>query len=168
MFSIGDAIIYGTHGVCIISDVAEMKFVGDKMEYYVLCPVHDANSKIYAPTHNEAVNAKMRKVLTREEVDGLIEELSDSETGWISNDDVRRDFCEEVIRSGDRAELMKLIEMLYLKQKDPRSKKKHFHVADEKALREAESLLHDEFSYVLGISQSEVPGYIMSRLKKAE
>ena len=63
---------------------------------------------------------------------------------------------------------MKLIEMLSLKQKDLRSKKKHFHVADEKTLREAESLLHDEFSYVLGISQSEVPGYIMSRLKKAE
>lgn len=168
MFQAGDAIIYGTHGVCVISEIAELKLVGDKREYYVLSPVRDSNSKIYAPTDNEAVSAKMRKVLTRDEIMSLILNVSDDETKWISDDSERRDFCESVIKSGDRSELMKLIEMLYLKQKSLQSNKKHFHMADEKALREAQELLHDEFAYVLGIKPEEVPGYIRQQLKKAE
>ncbi len=168
MFQIGDAIIYGTHGVCVLSDIAELKLVDNKREYYVLCPVHDTNSKIYAPTDNETVNAKMRKVVTREEIDSLIANISDNDTKWISDESDRRDFCDSVLKSGDRAELMKLIEMLYLKQKSLQSNKKHFHLADEKALKEAQDLLHDEFAYVLGIEPSEVPSYIRKQLKKAE
>lgn len=168
MFQIGDAIIYGTHGVCVLSDIAQLKLVGDKREYYVLCPVHDANSKIYAPTDNEAVSAKMRKVLTHEEIDQLIKSVSGDNTEWINDEGDRRDFCDSVIKSGDRAELMKLIEMLYLKQKSLQSSKKHFHIADEKALKEAQELLHDEFAYVLGIQPNDVPGYIREQLKMAE
>ncbi len=44
--------------------------------------------------------------------------------------------------------------------------KKHFHISDEKYLREAERLLHDEFSYTLNISNEEVPAYILKRIKK--
>lgn len=168
MFQIGDAVIYGTHGVCVLSDISEMKLVDDKREYYVLCPVHDTNSKIYAPTDSEAVNTKMRKVVTRDEIDELIKNVSNNDTQWINNESDRRDFCDSVLKSGDRLELMKLIEMLYLKQKSLLSNKKHFHIADEKALKEAQNLLHDEFGYVLGIEPNEVPTYIKERLKKAE
>lgn len=168
MFQAGDAIIYGTHGVCVISEIAELKLVGEKREYYVLSPVRDSNSKIYAPTDNDTVCAKMRRVLTSDEISQLISNASNNTAKWISDDTERRDFCDSVIKSGDRAELMKLIEMLYLKQKSLQSNKKHFHMADEKALREAQELLHDEFAYVLGISPDEVPGYIRQKLKKAE
>lgn len=168
MFQAGDAIIYGTHGVCVISEIAQLKLVGDKREYYVLAPVHDENSKIYAPTDNDAVNARMRKVLSREQLDELISSVSREDSQWISDDSQRREFCDAVIKGGDRAELMKLIEMLYLRQKSLKNNKKHFHIADEKALKEAQGLLHDEFAYVLGITPEEVPDYIKSHLKKAE
>ncbi len=168
MFQTGDAIIYGTHGVCVISEISELKLVGDKREYYVLSPIRDENSKIYAPTDNETVSAKMRKVLTKEELDTLILSVSDKNSEWINDDGERREFCDTVIKSGDRAELMCLVEMLYSKQKSLLSGKKHFHLADEKALKEATALLHDEFSYVLGITPDEVPEYIKEKLKKAE
>lgn len=168
MFQAGDAIIYGTHGVCLISEIAQLKLVGDKREYYVLSPVRDENSKIYAPTDSDAVRAKMRNVLSREQLDELILSASNENSVWIKDDGERREFCDTVIKNGDRAQLMNLIEMLYLKQKSLKSDKKHFHLADEKALKEAQSLLHDEFAYVLGIQPDEVPGYIRERLKKAE
>lgn len=168
MFRIGDAIIYGTHGVCVITDISELKLVGDKREYFVLSPVNDPNSKIYAPTDSQAVSTKMRRLLTRDEINELIVGVSGNKTEWIKDDGTRRDFCDSVLKSGDRAQLMKLIEMLYLRQESLKSDKKHFHIADEKALKEAQDMLHDEFAYVLGISPERVPEYIRERIKKAE
>lgn len=168
MFRIGDAIIYGAHGVCVIADIARMKLVGDRREYFVLSPIKDANSKIYAPTDSEAVKAKMKRLLTRGEIDGLIDKVSSDKTEWISDEGARRVFCDAALKSGDRAQLMKLIEMLYLKRKSLESDKKHFHVADEKALKEAQNILHEEFSYVLGIPAQNVPEYIGERIGKAE
>ena len=44
---------------------------------------------------------------------------------------------------------------------------KKLHIADERMLREAEKMICDEFAYVLGISQEEVPAYITSGLENA-
>lgn len=71
-----------------------------------------------------------------------------------------------MLKSGDRAELMRLIEMLYLRREGLKSTKKHFHISDEKFLREAERLLHDEFSYTLNITKEDVPSYILNRIKE--
>ena len=168
VFNIGDAIIYGTHGVCVIGDIAQMKLVGDRREYFVLSPIKDPNSKIYAPTDSEALKAKMRRLLTKDEINGLIDGVSSKKTEWINDEGTRRDFCDAVLKSGDRAQLMKLIEMLYMRQKSLKNDKRHFHIADEKALKEAQDMLHDEFSYVLGIPADSVPQYIGDRIKKAE
>lgn len=166
MFQAGDAIVYGTHGVCVIDEISELKLVGEKREYYVLSPIRDKNSKIYAPTDNETVSAKMRKVITKAELDLLISGISSEDSEWINDDGERREYCDGVIKSGDRAQLMSLIGMLYSKQKTLRTSKKHFHLADEKALKQAQDLLHDEFAYVLGIPVDEVPMYIKERIKE--
>ena len=60
---------------------------------------------------------------------------------------------------------MQLINMLYVHQEDLKIQKKHFHISDERYLKEAERLLHNEFAYVLKISPDEVAQYILSRIK---
>lgn len=165
MFSVGDAVSYGTQGICKITEITNMAVGKVKKQYFVLVPLQDERSTVYVPTDNEKLLEKMRTVLSEKEINELIKEVSKQPLKWIENDIDRKEFCNEVIKSGDRHELMRLIEMLYNKREELKNSKKHFHILDERALREAEHLLHDEFSYVLNISKEDVPSYIFNMLK---
>ena len=67
MFNVGDFIIYGSNGVCKVTNVGPMKMSGipkDKM-YYTMVPCYIRDSEIFTPVDNERV--VMRKVMSREE-----------------------------------------------------------------------------------------------------
>ena len=166
MFSTGEHVIYGTHGVCKITEITSMPFGNENREYYVLSPINEPKSTIFVPVDNELLLSQMRPVLTKKEIDDLLESVVPGAVEWIVSDSERKAFCTSIIKSGDRMAMINMIEMLYNHQEEMKSQKKHFHVTDERFLRDAEKLLHDEFSFVLGISQSDVPDYISSRLVK--
>lgn len=64
----GDRVVYGIHGVCRVVDVESRVIDRKTMEYYVLEPAGQEDAKFYVPTRNPAAVAKMRKVLTKEEI----------------------------------------------------------------------------------------------------
>ena len=74
---------------------------------------------------------------------------------------------QQVLESGDRKRLAQLVRTLYLRQKHLIAKGRHLHSLDERFFKNAENLLFDEFSAVLGISQDEVFNFIETRLSKA-
>ncbi|MBO5106777.1 MAG: CarD family transcriptional regulator [Clostridia bacterium] len=166
MFSVGDTVSYGTNGICRIEELTEMTISKVKKQYFVLIPVQNGRATVYVPTDNEMLLKKMRAVLSVKEINKMIDMAAKNPIKWIEDDIVRKEHCSNIIKSGDRYELMRLIEMLYLKREELKNTKKHFHISDEKYLCEAERLLHDEFSYTLNISKEEVPDYILSRIKK--
>lgn len=165
MFSVGDTVSYGTQGICKIKEIAKMTIGKEEKEYFVLIPVRDQRATVYLPTDNEKLLHNMRTVLSANEIDKLIDKAAENIMDWIENDADRKEHCNNVIKSGDRYQLLRLIEMLYTKREELKFTKKHFHISDEKYLREAERLLHDEFAYALNISKDNVPDYILSRIK---
>ncbi len=165
MFSEGAIVVYGVQGICEFTGTTTMPVGKETRSYYVLSPVYDARSKIYVPTDNQALVDHIQPVLSKKEINQLIDSASANAPEWIENDIERRDYCSEIIKKGDRSELMQLISMLYLHQKSLKQTKKHFHLSDERFLREAERLINDEFSYVLGIKRGEVPDYICNRIE---
>jgi len=164
MFSAGEIIVYGLQGVCEISDITEMRIGEEMRSYYILRPVNDNKSTVYVPVDNEWLISQMREVLTRSEVDCIIDEVAGSKFKWIENDTERKTFCESVIKNGDRKELIRLVSMLYVHREELKNNKKRFQIADDKHLKEAEKQINDEFSYVLGISQEEVSAYIRNKI----
>ncbi len=164
MHSVGEVVVYGVQGVCRIHELCRRKFDRVEKEYFLLRPIFDTRSVIYVPTDKPELVDQMRPVLTREEVDDLITTLSGSAYDWLEDDDDRKDFCAEVIRSGDRGALMQLISMLYSRNEALKGQKKHFHIADERSLKRAEKLLHEEFAYVLDLTPDEIPAYISARI----
>ena len=166
MFSVGDTVVYGTQGVCRIKEISMLKFGKTKAEYYILTPVSDERSVVYVPTANEKLVSKMRELISREELDELIATAAENELEWISDDTGRKNYCDEVVKTGSRCELMQLVGMLYNRRELLKDCKKHFHNVDAQYLKAAERLLHDEFAYVLGISVDEVPEYISQRIAK--
>lgn len=166
MFSVGDTVVYGTQGVCRITEKTEKKFGSAKKEYFVLSPAADSGSTLYVPCDSEVLLAKMRRLISRSELDALIRDAAQGGTEWIQNDAQRREYCDAVLKSGDREKLLRLIVMLYRRREELKELKKHFHNSDAAYLKAAERLLHDEFAYVLGISADDVPEYIRSTLSQ--
>ena len=54
MYQIGDKVIYGMHGVCLVADLE--KRIVDKKEvtYLALEPAGQSGSRFLVPTHNAA------------------------------------------------------------------------------------------------------------------
>lgn len=166
-YSVGDTVVYGTQGVCSVKEISPLAFGGASKDYYVLCPIGDCRSKIYVPCDNESLTSQMRPLLTPDEIREIISASEKKKTEWIASDSERKEYCASIIKNGDRTELMSMVAMLYLRQEDLKNQKKHFHVSDERFLREGVRLLHEEFAFSLGISIAEVPSYIESVLEGA-
>ena len=74
MYRKGDKVVYGIHGVCVILDL-ELKNVGrEKFEYYVLEPLEQPGARYYIPTQKPAAVNKLNPILSRQELDALLQE----------------------------------------------------------------------------------------------
>lgn len=166
MFNIGDTVLYGATGVYKIDALTEKEIFGEKKAYYVLKPHSQEKSSVFVPADNENLLNKMRKILSKEEIFEIIDTVSKHDDMWVENEPARRELFSSIIHSGNRMQVMLLIRTLYNAQKKRRAEGKRLHLMDERFMTEAERLLYDEFSAVLGISQGEVVPFIISRLEK--
>ena len=160
MPEIGSYVIYGSNGICIVKDRRKDKLCGTKKEYYVLEPTDNAHAMIFVPTDNENLLSRMNNILSREEILCLIKNIGDDELIWIEDNKRRNEAFQLIIKKGERSELLKLIKCIYLKKKELLSENKKLWASDESILKTAEKTINAEFSLVLGIPSSEVPGFI--------
>ena len=156
MFCANDVIQYGGSGVCVIQEIATMRFGRTRERYYVLKPLHQNTSVIYVPVDNAQLVAKMRPILTPDEVEALIAQIPAVEPVWIDDINERKLRFEELLRSGDCVELIRLIKSLLLQRERRQADGKALHVSDENCIREAQRLLYDEFAGALGKTPKEL------------
>ena len=162
MLAVGQTVVYGTQGVCTVREISMLKLGKTKGEYYVLSPVDDPGSTVYVPTANEKLMSKLHPVLTGEEADALITEAMREPLEWIVSDAERKTVCDDIVKNGDRKQLMQLVGMLYRRREALKDQKKHFHNVDAQYLKTAERMLHGELAYALGIAADDVVDYIRS------
>lgn len=168
MYKVNEMVLYGNEGVCQIKDITKRSFKGKEVEYYVLKPVFVQGSTVYVPVDNPELNAKMKKILSAEEIIDLIHNMPNQQLPWIENDNLRKEKYREILKNGDRQELIQLIRTLYLHQQELKKAGKKFHATDEKILNEAEKILHHEFAYVLDIKLEEVVPFISKEINIEE
>lgn len=158
--------MYGNSGVCRIVDIRPEKFGEEKRVYYILKPDDNENSTIYCPVDCNKVN--IRRLLSIQEVRDLIKIMPDTQMEWIENDQQRKETFTEILRQGDRRELVKLIKTLYFHREAMAQAGRKFRASDERIMKEAEKVLHGELAHVLQISQDQVVPFIMGELENAE
>lgn len=161
-FKIDDTVMYGNCDICKIEDIRNEKFSNQEQLYYVLKPVYDERSTIYCPVESEQI--KLRRLLTRDEVNELIASMPDTETEWIDNDQERKQRFNDLLRNGDHAQLVKLLKTLYANREMKLSEGKKFYAADERVMKEAEKIVHSEIAHVLDISLEDVAPFITGKL----
>lgn len=167
MFQINEVIVYGTQGVCQIVGTEVKKISGSQKTYFVLKPVKENGATIFAPTDNEFVLRKMRRLLTKDEIDKLIEAMATESAEWVKNDNERKELYKQILASGDHLELIKMIKAIYLHKKGCEAAGKRLHMIDEHFFRDAEQILYNEFQYVLDLkTKDDLMSYIVSRIEK--
>lgn len=165
MLKLKEKIVYGTTGVCIVDGVEKKKIGREIKSYYVLKPVSQATSTVYLPADNECLLAKVRKVLSADEVNKLLEHFSSEPDLWVNSDAERRVRFNEIIASGDRKVCLALVKTLLTHQIELSTKGKRLHISDERALKESQRLVCDEFSVALEIDPKSVEAIIRDKLK---
>lgn len=165
-YQVNDMVIYGTAGVCRITDISEQSFGEQQVRYYILQPVYDSNSTVFVPVGNESLTSKMHRILSAEEIYDLIRTMPEEDPNWTDNEAVRRENYKDIIRSGDRREIIRMIKALYSRQqKLLQNGKKKLHASDERFLKEAERMLHEEFAHVLNIQRDQVLPFILEQIQ---
>lgn len=165
MYKIGDVILYGTDGVCRINEITEKKFGRETSQYYVLQSVYRESSVIYVPVGNEKLESKMRTILSKTEIDSMIESMPGAESIWIENEPIRKVKYKEIITGGNRGELIRMIKALREHRTEQEKSGKKMHISDERFLKDAEKILYDEIAHVLHIKPEQVPPYILQKLE---
>ena len=164
MFQAGDRVVYGIHGVCDIID-SETKIVDKKqVTYLVLEPLGQPGSRYLVPTHNELAMGKLKKMLTREELEALMQSDFVRQDSWIRDEGVRKQTYRTLISSGDREKLMAMVHTLYCHKEEQQAAGRKVHLCDDNFLRDAEKLLIGEVSIVMGMDTDAARQYVRSQL----
>lgn len=166
MYSIGDVVVYGTHGICEITGIENRSVDGKRVEYFVLAPKDASGAKFFVPTHNPSALAKLRKLLTAPELEALLRSDRVREDTWIQDENRRKQYYRELIGSGDRAAIVSMVGSLQRHRQNQAKAGRKFHLCDENFLRDAEKLLGAEFSLVLGIPLDQVGAYVEAAMGK--
>lgn len=167
MYQSGDMIVYGSTGVCEVLELTTPDFEKDKSKlYYALKPRYQ-DGVIFTPVDTKVF---MRPIITRTEVDALIDRIPTMEAEAYHNKALREleEHYNIYLKSHDCADLIELVMSIYTKKKDLVSQHRKFGAVDERFMKRAEDLLYGEFAVALEIEKNEVGDYIAHRVEAAK
>lgn len=164
MYQIGQQVLYGVHGVCAIAGIEAKRFGKTRLDYYVLQPVTQPDSKYYIPVDSPAAAEKLKPLLTKDGIRELLHSKDVRRDVWVSDENQRKMRYREMLNRGDRGEILSMIYCLHRKKLEQQRLGRKFHQCDEGFLRDAEKLMTSEFSHVLGMEPSQVGRFIQAEL----
>lgn len=162
----GETVVYRKQGVYVITDIKEQDIGNVQKDYYVLSSVYDKNSTVYVPVDSEALTAQIERVLSRDEINAIIDESTGYDVVWIENNAERALRFDEIVKSCDLAGILSVLKM-YILQKENSDKKTYRTFArDERIFSAAMKAVTEAFAYPLGLEKTEVISYITERVKR--
>lgn len=165
MFRVGDLVVYGIHGVCRIADEEKRVVDRKRVTYLVLEPLGQQGSRYLVPTHNETAMAKLKAMLSRQELEELLRSDQVRRDVWIADEGQRKQHYRELVSSGDREQVMEMLYTLYQHRGRQQAAGKKIHMCDDNFLRDAEKLLSSEVSIVMELTPEDARHYIREALQ---
>ena len=165
MYDIGAKIVYGSTGVCTITDITDGANVGGEAvrTYYVIEPL-GGGCMIYTPVDSKVY---MRPVVNKAEAEKLIESIPGIKPEAYFAKSVQQlgSHYDEVIKTHDCESLIKLLMSIHEKKRYVLERKQKFGQLDERFMKKAEELLYSEFSVALDIPKDKVEEYIHDKVE---
>lgn len=165
MYNVDDTVLYGTAGVCRIIEMTQKSLLGVNHQYYVLEPIYQENSKIFVPINNEKLVAKIRRILSVDEIHEIIKEVSTEDFEWIEDERERKTLYKESLDNADCRTLIHLLKNIHNHKIKMKSIGKKLYAIDERFLKDAEKLIYEEIAHVLKIRASQVLPFILEQIE---
>lgn len=165
MYQVGDWVVYGVHGVCRVIGTEKQLVNRKRALYLVLEPLAKTESRFYLPAENPTALAKLKSVLSREELIALIDSDEVRQDAWIQEENRRKQYYRELIGSGDRVALMQMITSLYRYKAAQLEAGRKFHQSDDNFLRDAERLMASEIALVMDMPPESARNYLREHLQ---
>ena len=161
-FDIGEYVSYGINGMCNIEDIRPMQLSQsvEKMMYYILRPESNPKSTIFVPVNNQKLVSKMRELMTKDEINAMLERMKDRTLEWEKDVRFRTESFHEILNNGVNQDLILMIRCLHRKRQELVQLGKKLPARDSNTLKTAERLVEEEFAHVLHIKCEEVSDYI--------
>ena len=166
VFEIGEYVVCGNKGVCVVEDVTKLNIsdVDKEREYYILKPLYMAGSTVYVPV--ESSEKSMRRVLKRDEAQELIKGIPDIPLLVITNEKLSEQMYRECIKTNDCQELIKIIKTIYMRKQKRIQAGRKVTAVDAKYFHMAEDSLYGELAVALEMPKDEVESYITREMNR--
>ena len=169
MFNVSDTIVYGTAGLCSISEVREMSMPGKSgqvktpRKYYVLTPLESDTTHFFVPVDNELLTARMKRIMTKAEADAILKDRIDY-VPWIDERRIRSEEYSKIISGGDTRQIFSVMRQLYAAKVEAEGLGKKQYVTDKRNMELAERIIGEEFSYVYELPRKGIAKYIFEEM----
>ena len=164
MLSVGQLVVYGIHGVCKIAGTDVKTVDRKKVEYYVVEPLSQASACFFVPSANPVAVAKLRPILTKQELNALFSDLGNWQDIWVAEENQRKQYYRELISGGDRKSLLSMILALQAHRIAQQEAGRKFHLCDENFLRDAQRLLCMEIAVILETDEPGALAYLQEHI----
>ena len=165
-YKIGEYVVYGSNGICKVADIKKMTLspiIGER-NYYILEQINSKMSTIYVAIDNEVLCAKMRYVLSENEILEILHGARENSINWIDDRKARVQAFHNILSGGSHEELLLMIRCIYLKSRELSENHKKISDSDASVLHNAEKIVRDEFAFALDISPETVGSFIRREL----
>lgn len=148
-FQTGEIVLYGTEGICKVIGTEEKRFGTEALMYYVLESV-TKGSRIFVPFANEMLVNRIRRPLSKAEMQSLLAQLSSlDEVVWIQNDRERKTTFTSLVSNGKSCDLLALMKTVQNRRIALAEMGKKLYASDDRCYREARALLVAEMTLSL-------------------
>ena len=165
MFEIGEYVVCGNNGVCLIQEITTLQMSGvDKnRKYYILKPVYSAGSTIYVPV--DALQSSMRRILSKEEATLLLDSIPQVQVMIIKDEKTVEAQYRACMQSNRCDELVKLLKTQESRKKSRLEKGHKVTAVDSRYYKMAEDNLCGELAIVLGMTRTEAVKFLAGKME---
>lgn len=156
----GEYVVYKKHGVYEITEIRREKICSEFKTYYILRSVYDSNATVYVPADKEELVSQMEKILTKQEIDSIIENGKNQVMEWIDPNSERFQAQEDILAQGDLVHILAMMLLLGKKKEECLRTKAKFFAHDERMLTASQKIICEAFAFSLELDKKGVLGYI--------
>ena len=162
MYKIGDLVVYGTYGVCEVTNIGpiDLPMIDKSKIYYTLTPYYKREDVVYASVDNDSTI--MRTVISKKAAKDLVEQIPTIEETVIPSEKEREITYKTSIRSCDVKELVAVIKTIYRRRAERIESGKKVTVLDDRYFKQAQEQLFGELAIALDMEKQQVGEYLFA------
>lgn len=166
MFQIGDQVVCGSKGVCVVENITTLDLPGvdHSREYYILKPVYSNSSTVYVPV--DSGKEVIRKVITVDDVKALICEIPSIPVLTAESDKLLEQRYKECLRTCECRDLVRILKTIYKRRQERLAMGRKETAVDAKYFHLAEEQLYGELALVLQLPRTGVEEHIVQAMQE--